>query len=96
VASFVVGSSAKLTVQFKNDLGNEADPEVVALKVMNPSGQISTYTFANGEVTRDAVGKFDKSIDLPTAGTWKYRWEGSGTVTAATEAEIEVLRSVFV
>lgn len=96
MASFVVGSSAKLTVQFKNDLGNAADPEVVALKVMTPSGSISTYTFADAEVTRDATGSFYKNIDLPTAGTWKYRWEGQGTVTAATEAEIEVLRSVFV
>lgn len=60
--------------------GNPVDPSVVTLYYRWPGGQEQTITNA----TRDGVGLYHYDINVQAPGVWLYRWEGSGTVEAAT------------
>lgn len=79
-----VGDSVRLAVSFtkKNVL---TDPSTVTVKVQDESGAESDYTYALAEVTKDGTGQYHKDIYPDKAGTWYYRWEGTGPATAAEE-----------
>lgn len=76
--------------------GTATDPTTIALSVMNPTGTITTYTYALSQITKDSTGNYSKNVTLDTEGIWRWRWVGTGTVAAAQEGEIEVKRSPFV
>ncbi len=75
--------------------GVATDPTTVTLKVEDPSGTESTYTYALGQVTKTATGAYSKEISLTTSGIWHYAWYGTGAVAAVDEGYLEVLGSVF-
>lgn len=62
------------------------DPTTVTLKVKDPAGTVTAYTYALAEVARDAAGQYHKDITITETGTWRYRWEGTGAVVTAGEA----------
>jgi hypothetical protein len=90
-----LGQAVKFKGDFKNEAGALADPGTITLRVRNPEGTITTYTYAAAEITKDAVGQYSKVVALDKEGTWKYRFEGTGAVQAADEDECLVLESVF-
>jgi hypothetical protein len=71
------------------------DPTTVTLKVKDPSGNVTTYTYALAEVTKDSTGNYHKDITIDEPGVWYYRWIGTGTVVAADEARLDVASSEF-
>lgn len=85
-----IGDLVRLSGEFKDINENLADPTTVTLIVTSPSRVDYTYTLAQAEVIRASVGlyyyDFDTSgITNDDAGTWHYRFVGTGAVQAAEE-----------
>jgi hypothetical protein len=75
--------------------GTPTDPDIVDLRVRDPSGNISSFSLAGGTVTKQSDGNFYRDIFLDEAGQWWYEFFGSGTVLAADEGYLIVERSVI-
>lgn len=71
------------------------DPSTVTLTVQDPSGNETAYTYAAGQVTKDGTGNYHYDLTTDEAGTWHYRWVGTGTCAAASEGIIKVRDSEF-
>jgi hypothetical protein len=93
---FDVGDEVRLSVAFTNAATAAAvDPGAVALSVRAPDGTTTTYTHAAAEVTKTATGAYYRDVPLTAAGSWYWRWVGSGSNAAAAEGSISVRRSNF-
>lgn len=68
----------------------ETDPATVTLKVKPPTGSVETYTYAASEITRVAEGRFRRNVSATAAGTWHYRWIGTGDAAGAEEGSFWV------
>lgn len=95
MTSYDVGDIARVTCTFTNESGVNTDPTTVTLEVKTPTGVITSYTWAGGTVTRSAAGVFYKDISITMSGEWFYRFEGTGAVESASEANFYVLDSEF-
>lgn len=82
--SYDVGVVVSVIGTFKDKTQVLQDPTTVTLKVKDPSGTSSTYTYAAAQVTRDSLGVYRKDIDTALKpGKWLYRWESTGQYQAA-------------
>lgn len=93
MAAYDVGDSAVLTATFTVS-GTNTDPTTVTLYVNDPSGNVSSYTYAGGTITKTATGIYTKTITLDEAGTWPYLWVTTGTAAAAEEGSLSVEKRV--
>ncbi len=68
------------------------DPTAVTCKVVGPAGVITTLT-----ATKDSVGNYHADFDLTNAvaGTYAYRFTGTGACQAAEESQFYVEASAF-
>ena len=71
------------------------DPTTVTLKVKDPDGTITTYTYAGGTVTKTSTGLYYKDVSVSNDGVWYYRFEGTGACQSAAEAQFKVRKSEF-
>lgn len=76
-------------------LWERTDPTTVTLKVKGPSGSTDSYTYAGGTVTQDTQGIYSKDLSLSSAGSYFYRWLGTGAAETAGEGQFTVRRSEF-
>ena len=60
----------------------------VVLTVKAPDGTTTTPS-----VSHDGTGEYSASVEMTTAGTWRYRWSATGAVKAADEGRIIVRES---
>ncbi len=89
-----IGQRFRLEVTFKSVSAVDTDPTVVNFYTRSPLGVRVTYVYGtDAEVVKTATGiyHFDATPDKP--GIWKYRFEGTGTVTAVDEKDVEIKRS---
>ena len=93
--TYDIGDQANLDVTFTDGDGELTDPTTVTLKVMDPSDNVTTYVYPDGDVDRISEGHFRFVLNLSAARTWYYRWEATGDVVAATEGVLHVHRSRF-
>lgn len=77
------------------DVMELTDPTTITLRVKSPDAVTVVYTYALAQLTRDALGKYSKTVTVNQVGTWFYRWEGTGTVVAASEGHFDVKRTEF-
>jgi hypothetical protein len=75
--------------------GTPTDPTTVALAITDPTGALTTYTWAGGTVTRDSAGVFHKDVTCSTAGEWQYQWTGTGTASDTTVDTFTVQEAVL-
>jgi uncharacterized protein YfaS (alpha-2-macroglobulin family) len=87
------GDVARLSAAFADEGGTAADPDDVILKVETPDGTETTYTI--GDLVKDSTGAYHYDLPVDDPGRHWYRFEGTGIVQAASEAEFSVRRSVF-
>lgn len=88
--SYDPGDSIRLIGTFTNAGGTASDPTTVALYLVPPAvhGVVpgtTSYTYAQGSITRQALGSYTYDIlSLPqgTPGVWQYSYVGSGAVNA--------------
>ncbi len=81
-----VNSPTSLAINFADASGNDYDPEVVTLRVMDPCGVETSYVYGtDDEVTRTDSGNYVGTIRPDRGGRWFRRWE------AQTDDVIEIV-----
>lgn len=88
------GETVKISGVF-TAAGVLTNPTTVTLKIHTPAGVETSYTYAAGEVTREATGKYYREVLVNEAGEWFYRWEGTGAVQGADEDSLFVQDTEF-
>lgn len=71
------------------------DPTTITLKVKDPSGTISTYTYAGGSIIKEATGIYYKDLVPTDDGVWYCNFSGTGAVQSASERSFVVRKSEF-
>jgi hypothetical protein len=94
INTYHIGQKVRLTATF-TALGVNTDPTTVTLKVKDPSGVITPYTYALAQIIRSAAGIYYKDISIDEAGDWYYNFTGTGTVEAADETFLSAEESQF-
>lgn len=90
------GNTIRITGTFTDSIsGLLLDPSVLALKVKNAAGVVSTYT-----PVRETLGVYHYDLVIPllatSTGYWLYSWEASGSVVSSSpDTPFQVRRSVF-
>lgn len=86
------GDVARISNTFYNFSNVATNPTSVVLRVLDPAGTTTTPS-----PTSDGSGVYHYDLTLNLPGKWYYRWEGTGTLVAATpDGEIVVSDSRFV
>ncbi len=94
--SYDLGDQVRLSATFTDVDGAAVDPTVITVKWAAPNGAVTDLTYGvDLNVTQEETGVFYVDFVPDAAGTWAYRWESSGTVTAAAEGAFMVRRSAF-
>lgn len=90
-----VGDVVKVTGEFRNTAGALTDPATITLKVKPWTESPVTYTYADGEITRESAGIYSKNLTITSSGRWHYRFIGTGAVAAAEEEYFIVENTAF-
>lgn len=86
MASYSVGQLVRLSVAFTIS-GVATDPTTVTLKVKDPTGTETTYTYAAAQIVKDSTGNYHMDYTVPAhLGYYFYGYEGAGTVIASSES----------
>ena len=94
--AYHVGQQVRVWAQFVNEDERVTDPTVITLKYRDPAGSVTELTYeADLTITLLGTGEYYADFIDTAPGTWRYRWETSGTITAAAEGQFHVLRSAF-
>lgn len=94
--AYHVGQQVRVWVRFTDMDGYAVDPTIITLKVVDPTGALTTRVYeTDAALVRDAEGEYYAEFIAARPGTWRYRWESTGALTAATEGAFQVLRSSF-
>lgn len=79
---YIVGQRPRFDFQIRDD-HVLTDPTTLTFKFEKPDGVETTYIYGtDAELVRDSVGKFHVELTLDQAGTWIWRQESTGIVTA--------------
>lgn len=70
--------------------GDPTDPTTVTLHVIDPDGNIDTFTYAAAEVQRESEGTYYYDYPLDAPQTWYYIWIGTGACAAVDKQELYV------
>lgn len=89
-----VGDKIRLSCTFTSGI-TPTDPTTVTCKVKEPDGTITSGTLAGGQVIKDDTGDYHYDHTIDQGGRHWYRWEGTGTVVAAAEADFYARESEF-
>lgn len=93
-----IGDVVRCDVEFRDPAAANAlvSPTAVVFKVKDPDGTITQKVYGTDvDVVRDATGKFHATVAPTKAGTWRYRFEGTGLVQAAEEGQFTVRTGAF-
>jgi hypothetical protein len=75
----------------------DTDPSTVKCFYKDPNNAVTTLTYGTDiAVVKDATGKYHVDIFANIAGNWWYRFEATGSVIAANEAEFIISLSQIV
>lgn len=85
--AYDIGALVRLTGTFKDIDGAVTDPTTVTVTVVDPLGTSTDYS-----PTKDSTGVYHYDLDLTgaTAGTWRYKFQGTGACQAAEWASFYV------
>lgn len=90
------GDVVRLLIQFKGLDGLHVDPTTVIVRVKDPVGVVTSYTYLiDANLIKDGVGQYHRDIEPTIQGVWKYRWEGIGTNKGAEENAFMIRESEF-
>lgn len=75
----------------------DTDPTTVKCYYKDPNNLVTTLVYGtDNTLVRDATGKYHVDIPASTVGNWWYRFEATGSVVAANEAEFVVSLSQII
>lgn len=84
-----VGQRPTLRVRFSVN-GLPTDPTTVTLKIKDPSGATTSYTYAAGDVSKEAAGVYSRRIELSAAGAYTVLFEGTNACEAVNQTRFTV------
>ena len=88
--AYIVGDLVRVSATFIV-AGALTDPTIVRCKYKNPAGTTTTWVYlTDNQVVKDGTGQFRADIDVSSAGTWNFRWEGTGVAQGAAQGSFEV------
>jgi hypothetical protein len=85
-----VGDGIRATCAFTDLAGAAADPTAVTVKVKDPDGAVTEPLASHA-----GTGSYYTDITFDAEGDWYVRFEGTGSVIAATEVHLKVRDSAF-
>jgi len=97
LANYNPGQLVSITTNpgFKNSSGVLTDPTTVTLRWRDPHGVETVWVYGTDpEITRTSAGIYASEILGDITGTYVFRWEGDGSVTAADEDSF-IVESLF-
>ena len=94
IFSYNIGDLLRLKATFTSITGTNVDPTSITLKVKNPAGAVSTYTYPT-HITKDSTGVYFYNYAVAASGTHYYNWAGTGAFQAADENSFTVVSTVF-
>lgn len=81
--TYTRGAVARIDYEARDEAGALVDPATLKLLVLSPADASSEQVWPDGEIVRDAKGKFHADVPLTESGTWDYRWEPTGVAAPA-------------
>ena len=94
IFSYNIGDLLRLKATFTSITGTNVDPTSITLKVKNPAGSVTTYTYPT-HITKDSTGVYYYNYAVAASGTHYYNWAGTGAFQAADENSFTVVSTVF-
>jgi len=91
---YEINQVVRTSASFLNS-GTLADPTTIEYKYKRPNGTIITYTSACAALVHDSTGIYHVDLTIDQAGSWYYRFSGSGVATGADEEIFNVIPSQF-
>lgn len=92
VNQYDIGDLATITATFLVNTGSietpnwvGTDPTTVTCEVRKPSGLVSTYEVAAGEIIHDGTGVYHLDLEPDEEGDWWYAFIGTGAAQARQE-----------
>lgn len=75
-----VGDLITITGTLTDAGGDELDPSEVVVTITPPSGNVETLTYGeDAALVKDEVGVYHVDVDADEAGTWRYKFQSTGT-----------------
>ena len=104
MANYQPGDTVGLIIDWKNDAGTLTNPTTSTLKIRSPGAAAAavtaTYIQSDPAMTNPSTGRYRVDYSIPLAGssigTWRVRWEATGTVVKNIEDSFVVDASPFV
>lgn len=85
MAKYEVETSIEIEGVFRDSLtGIYVDPTEVQLFIKDPAGAIVDHTTLDGSITRSETGHYLFDFVVDQAGTWTYKWLGTGAYVASS------------
>ena len=94
IFQYNIGDLLRLQATFTSLTGTKVDPTTIILKVKNPAGTITTYTYPTN-IVRSSTGVYYYDYSVLASGVHYFNWAGSGAFTAADENQFLVVTTVF-
>lgn len=90
INNYDFNTTIRLSATFKNDVGNLIDPTSVSLKYICLDEETNFEFSYPSDITKESIGKYHLDINPASAGFWRYRWSGFGTVQVSKIGEFTV------
>lgn len=90
--TYDVGDTVRAKVTFKVG-GVLTDPATVAFSFKDPAGSVTNQQAGN--IVKDSTGNYHSDFTVNAAGSWYYRWVGTGPASGAAEVRVQVRTSEF-
>lgn len=96
IKCFPWNALVRLTAEFRNTAGALADPDSVRVRTRDPSAIFDVkVSDIDAELVHDGLGLFHYDVAAIESGNWRYRWQGTGAVTAVAEGQFTIAESEF-
>ena len=87
---YTVGDLVRVSTEFKVS-GAATDPTTVTLKWRGPTGTVTAWVYlTDSQVVKTSVGNFRADIDATLAGTYQFRWIGTGAAQGSSQSSFTV------
>lgn len=88
------GDLVRLSVNFKDLLGVDADPTTVTLSIIDPD-EGAPVGIALPPIVKDSIGNYHHDFNVTKVGEYRYEWKGTGTIQSVEVGQFTVKPSRF-
>jgi hypothetical protein len=94
--NYLIGNAVRVSCVFTDGAGIIGDPAAVTLIVREPGAEDNAiHALDGGLLKKVAIGRYSADIYANKPGSWLYRFEGTGGLTAAEDGSFTVIDSIL-